>query len=309
MDREALAMPAANPRAALRQQLAAGELIVAPGVFDGISASLTARLGFGAAYLTGAGVAASGFGLPDIGLVTQTEMTERARMIVRATNGLPVIADADTGYGAMLNVVRTVREYEAAGVAAIQLEDQAFPKKCGHLPDKEVIGAAEFAVRIEAAVDARTDPDLVIIARTDARGSLGLDEAIVRANRYAEAGADMIFVEAPRTSEEIERIAKEVSAPLLINLVIGGLTPLESAERLNELGYAIAIYPTVPLTAAATAMVTGLAELAGRDPGEFVPKDIAGLFQLVGLDEWTATGERFPEPTPAVRNGQDKQST
>jgi 2-methylisocitrate lyase-like PEP mutase family enzyme len=289
-------MPASNPRAALRSQLAAGALIVAPGVFDGISASLTARLGFGAVYLTGAGVAASGFGLPDMGLVTQTEMVERARMIVRATDGLPVIADADTGYGAVLNVVRTVREYEAAGVAAIQLEDQAFPKKCGHLPDKELVSADEFAVKIEAAVDARTDPDLVIIARTDAGGPLGLDEAITRANRYADAGADVIFVEAPRTSEEIERIAKEVSAPLLVNMVIGGLTPLESTERLRELGYAIAIYPTVPLHAAAVAMLTGLAELAGRDPEEFMPNDISGLFRLVGLSEWNKIGERFPLP-------------
>jgi 2-methylisocitrate lyase-like PEP mutase family enzyme len=299
-------MPASNPRAVLRQQLAAGELIVAPGVFDGISASLTARLGFGAAYLTGAGVAASGFGLPDIGLVTQTEMVERARMIVRATDGLPVIADADTGYGAVLNVVRTVREYETAGVAAIQLEDQAFPKKCGHLPDKELISAEEFAVKIEAAVDTRIDPDLVIIARTDARGPFGVDEAIARANRYADAGADVIFVEAPQTVDEIERIAKEVSAPLLINLVIGGLTPLESTQRLNELGYAIAIYPTVPLHAAAVAMLTGLAELAGRDPAEFMPNNIAGLFQLVGLTEWSEIGDRFPTEGTSVQSGPGK---
>ena len=204
---------ATTARASLRAQLAAGQLIIAPGVFDGISASLTGRLGFGAAYLTGAGVAASGFGLPDIGLVTQTEMTERARMIVRAAGGVPVIADADTGYGAALNVVRTVQEYEAAGVAAIQLEDQAFPKKCGHLPDKEVTGAAEFAVKLEAAALARTDPDLVLIARTDARAPLGLDEAIRRARLYAEAGADVVFIEAPQDISEIERIAAEVRRP------------------------------------------------------------------------------------------------
>lgn len=149
---------ASSPRAALRARLAAGELITAPGVFDGISASLLARLGFAAGYMTGAGVAASGFGLPDIGLVTQTEMAERARMLVRCLDGVPLIADADTGYGAAVNVVRTVREYEAAGVAAIQLEDQAFPKKCGHLPDKELIGADEFVAKLTAALDARTDP-------------------------------------------------------------------------------------------------------------------------------------------------------
>jgi 2-methylisocitrate lyase-like PEP mutase family enzyme len=284
---------ATTARASLRAQLAAGQLIIAPGVFDGISASLTGRLGFGAAYLTGAGVAASGFGLPDIGLVTQTEMTERARMIVRAAGGIPVIADADTGYGAALNVVRTVQEYEAAGVAAIQLEDQAFPKKCGHLPDKEVIGAPEFAVKLEAAALARTDPDLVLIARTDARAPLGLDEAIRRARLYAEAGADVVFIEAPRDTSEIERIAAEVPAPKLISLVAGGLTPLESAPRLAELGYAIAIHPGVALGHAAFAMLGGLAELAGADPAELIPSTPAGFFDLVGLAEWSAMGERF----------------
>ena len=284
---------ATTARASLRAQLAAGQLIIAPGVFDGISASLTGRLGFSAAYLTGAGVAASGFGLPDIGLVTQTEMTERARMIVRAAGGIPVIADADTGYGAALNVVRTVQEYEAAGVAAIQLEDQAFPKKCGHLPDKEVIGAPEFVIKLEAAALARTDPDLVLIARTDALAPLGLDEAIRRARLYAEAGADVVFIEAPRDTSEIERIAAEVPAPKLINLVAGGLTPLESAGRLAELGYAIAIHPGVALGHAAFAMLGGLAELAGADPAELIPSTPAGFFDLVGLAEWSAIGERF----------------
>jgi 2-methylisocitrate lyase-like PEP mutase family enzyme len=282
-----------TPGARLRGALAGGELIVAPGVFDGISASLVSRLGFAAAYLTGAGVAASGFGLPDIGLVTQTEMAERARMAVRALGGVPLIADADTGYGAALNVVRTVGEYEAAGVAAIQLEDQAFPKKCGHLPDKELIGTGEFVLKLRAALDARTDPDLVVIARTDARGPLGLDAAIDRANTYAEAGADVIFLEAPQGTAEIERIAKEVSAPLLINLVIGGLTPLESGKRLQDLGYAIAIHPSLPLSAATFAMLTGLAELAGKDPQRWVPSKPAEFFNLVGLAEWSEIGERY----------------
>ena len=180
--------------------------------------------------MTGAGVAASGFGLPDIGLLTQTEMVERARMMVRVLGDVPLIADADTGYGAPLNVVRTVREYEAAGVAAIQLEDQAFPKKCGHLPDKELIDGDEFVAKLYAALDARTDPDLVVIARTDARAPLGVDEAIDRANRYAAAGADVIFVEAPQSVDEIEQIAEEVAAPLLINLVAGGTDP----DRINS---------------------------------------------------------------------------
>ena len=274
-------------RAALRARLSDGQLIVAPGVFDGISAHLVTRLGFPAGYLTGAGVAASGFGLPDIGLVTQTEMAERARMLTRVLGDVPLIADADTGYGAPLNVVRTVREYEAAGVAAIQLEDQAFPKKCGHLPDKELIEPGEFVAKLHAALDARTDPDLVIVARTDARGPLGIDAAIGRANAYAGAGADVIFVEAPQTTDEVERIAKEVAAPVLINLVIGGLTPIQSRKRLAELGYAIAIYPTLPLMRAAAAMVTGLAELAGQDPQELIPSTPAELFELVGLGEWS----------------------
>lgn len=284
---------ASGPRAALRARLAAGGLIVAPGVFDGISASLVSRMGFAAGYMTGAGVAASGFGLPDIGLVTQTEMAERARMLVRCLDGIPLIADADTGYGAALNVVRTVREYQAAGVAAIQLEDQAFPKKCGHLPDKELIGADEFVAKLTVALEARTDPGLVVIARTDARGPLGLDAAIGRARRYAAAGADVIFVEAPRDSAEIERIAAEVPAPLLINLVVGGLTPIESRARLAELGYAIAIYPTQPLIGAAAAMLTGLGELAGTDVTGLLPGTPAELFSLVGLAEWSQAGERY----------------
>jgi 2-methylisocitrate lyase-like PEP mutase family enzyme len=286
-------MPTAGARAALRAQLAGGELVIAPGVFDGISAHLAARLGFTAAYLTGAGTAASGFGLPDIGLVTQTEMAERARLVTRVLGGIPLIADADTGYGAPLNVVRTVQEYEAAGVAAIQLEDQAFPKRCGHLPDKELIGAEEFTVKLRAALDARSDPDLVVIARTDARAPLGLDAAIDRANAYAAAGADVIFVEAPQSTTEIERIAKEVSAPLLINIVGGGMTPQLPPQRLAELGYAIAIYPTVALAGAAQGMLTALAELAGADPGDLATASPAGIFRIVGLSEWAQAGARY----------------
>ncbi|MGE5134898.1 MAG: isocitrate lyase/PEP mutase family protein [Gemmatimonadota bacterium] len=286
-------MPTAPARAALRAQLASGELIIAPGVFDGISAHLAARLGFAAAYLTGAGTAASGFGLPDIGLVTLTEMAERARMVTRVLGGIPLIADADTGYGAALNVVRTVQEYEAAGVAAIQLEDQAFPKKCGHLPDKELISAAEFTVKLRAALDARTDPDLVVIARTDARAPLGIGEAIGRANAYAEAGADVIFVEAPQSTGEIERIAKEVRAPLLINMVGGGLTPIEPPQRLAELGYAIAIYPALALAGAAQGMLTALAGLAGTGTRGLATGSPADIFRIVGLTEWSLAGEKY----------------
>jgi 2-methylisocitrate lyase-like PEP mutase family enzyme len=280
-------------RQALRNLLDQGELIVAPGVFDGISAQLTRRTGHLAAYLTGAGVAAAGFGLPDIGLVTQTEMTERARMIADVLGDIPLIADADTGYGAPLNVVRTVRQYEAAGVAAIQLEDQAFPKRCGHLPDKELVDAAEFERTLAAALDTRTDDNLLVVARTDARAPLGLDAAIERANRYARTGADIIFVEAPQSIDEIERIAREVDAPLLINLVLGGLTPLESRGRLQELGYAVAIHPSNPLARAAFAMLAGLCELNGATVADYVPTTPAGFFDLVGMAEWSAIGNRY----------------
>ncbi|MBB5164037.1 oxaloacetate decarboxylase [Mycobacterium sp. AZCC_0083] len=281
-------MPTSSARKALRGLLERGELIVAPGVFDGISAQLAKRTGHTAAYLTGAGVAASGFGLPDIGLVTASEMAERARMLVDVLGEVPLIADADTGYGAPLNVVRTVRQYDAAGVAAIQLEDQAYPKRCGHLPDKHVVDAEVFEQTLAAALDARSDDDLLIVARTDARAPLGLDAAIERANRYAAAGADVIFVEAPQGTDEIERIAREVDAPLLINLVVGGMTPIESAARLQELGYAVAIHPGDPLGRATFAMLEGLCALNGTDVADFLPTKPADFFNLIGMAEWFA---------------------
>ena len=247
-------------------------------------------MGFDAAYLTGAGVAASGFGLPDIGLVTATEMAERAAMITAVLENVPLIADADTGYGAPLNVVRTVKAYERAGVAAIQLEDQAFPKRCGHLPDKELVTTESFLRSLGAALDTRTDA--LIVARTDARGPLGLDEAIDRANAYAAAGADVIFVEAPQSEAEIEQIAREVPAPLLINNVIGGLTPLESAERLQSLGFRISIHPGNPLGAAAFSMIGALQQLGGVTPPT-TSTGPAALFDLVGLREWSAVGDAW----------------
>jgi 2-methylisocitrate lyase-like PEP mutase family enzyme len=286
-------MPTTPARQRLRDLLAQHELIVAPGVFDGISATLARRTGHVAAYMTGAGVAASGFGLPDIGLVTSTEMTERARMIVSALGDVPLIADADTGYGGPLNVVRTMRSYDDAGVAAIQLEDQVFPKRCGHLPDKQVVDVAAFVQTLTAALDARSDNDMLVVARTDARAPLGLDAAIERANRYAQAGADIIFVEAPQGSDEIERIAREVEAPLLINLVLGGMTPLESSARLAELGYAIAIHPSNPLARATFAILEGLCELNGGNPADYAPTSPADFFNLVGMREWRELDEQL----------------
>src|SRR5580698_10314710 len=284
---QAIRGSAATPGGRLRQLLDDGELIIAPGIFDGITAHLVRLMGFRAGYLTGAGIAASGFGLPDIGLVGLSEMVDRVSMVTGVLGAVPLIADADTGYGPPPSVARTVRAYERAGVAAIQLEDQTFPKRCGHLPDKEVISQAEFCAKLGAAVDARTDA--LIVARTDARAVLGLDAAIDRANAYAQAGADVIFVEAPRTAAEVERIAKEVDAPLLINLVLDGLTPDGGPEYLQDLGYAIAIHPVDLFAAAAQAMIAALAELGGTPPAH-VGRDPKSLFQLVGLTEWQAIG-------------------
>ncbi|MDO0930031.1 isocitrate lyase/PEP mutase family protein [Streptomyces sp. TG1A-8] len=282
-------------RARLRALLTEGDLITAPGVFDGLSAALVARTGFKAGYLTGAGVAVAGFGLPDIGLLTQTEMTERARIVAEALGDVPLIADADTGYGEPMNVVRTLHAYERAGVAAIQLEDQAFPKKCGHLPDKELVTADEFVTKLSAALDARTDPDLLVIARTDARGPLGINEAIDRANRYAQAGADIIFVEAPENLDEIEQIAREVDASLLINMVQGGLTPDTAPDKLAALGYRIAIHPGALLAPYVLHGLDALGRLGGTMPEATAgPR---GLFELVGLREWSAIGERYRDKT------------
>ena len=278
----------------LRELLAGEELIVAPGVYDGISAALVGKLGFQAAYMTGAAVCASGFGLPDIGLVTLTEMADRARVLAGLLE-IPLVADADTGYGSPINVVRTVREYEQAGVAAIQLEDQVFPKRCGHLAGKDVIDAERFAITLQAALEARQDPDTVIIARTDARAPLGIEEAIARARRYAEVGADVIFVEAPESVEEIEQIAAQVDAPLLLNVVPGGRTPELPHDRLAELGYRIAIHPGAALAAVVPAAVEALSGLHDQTPSLDVSVGPEGFFDLFGLSAWNELGERYRE--------------
>jgi 2-methylisocitrate lyase-like PEP mutase family enzyme len=283
----------------LRELLAGEELIVAPGVYDGISAVLVAKLGFPAAYMTGAGVSASGYGLPDVGLLTLTEMAERARVLAGLLD-VPLIADADTGYGSPINVTRMVREYERAGVAAIQLEDQVFPKRCGHLAGKEVIDAQRFTVTLQAALEARTNTDTVIIARTDARAPLGVREAISRGRAYADAGADVIFIEAPESVEEVEQIAREIDAPLLLNVVPGGRTPEIPPERLAELGFRIAIYPGVALGAVAQAAIGALSELASTSATE-TTADPVGFFDLFGLKRWQQLGERYTayeEATP-----------
>jgi carboxyvinyl-carboxyphosphonate phosphorylmutase len=263
-------------------------IIVAPGAYDGLSARLVERQGFKAVYMTGAGTAASALGQPDIGLTTLTEMTTHAAHIAGCVK-LPVIADADTGYGNALNVIRTVREYERAGVAAIHLEDQVSPKRCGHIGGKAVIPAKEFAEKIRAASENRTDPDFVIIARTDARAVNGLDDTIERSRMYREAGADVIFVEAPTSRDEVERIAREVKAPLLSNQVPGGRTPAVTVSELEKLGYKIVIFPVVGLMAATLAIENALADLkrTGTDwhEGEPVLSPFE-IFQKVGIDAW-----------------------
>lgn len=245
--------PPSGPRA-LRELLDADDLVVAPGAYDALSARLIEDAGFPAVYMTGFGTAASLLGRPDIGLLSSSEMVDNARRIAACVS-VPVIADADTGYGNPINVIRTVRDYERAGVAGIHIEDQVMPKRCGHLTGKVLVSAEEMSAKIRAAVAARTDPDFVVIARTDARAVEGLDAALQRAARYLDAGADVLFVEAPESEEEIEVIARTFSGvPLLFNWAEGGRTPPVDLDRLRELGFRVAIFPVGALLSAATAV-------------------------------------------------------
>lgn len=231
-----------TPARRLRDLLERKDILIAPGAYDALTAKLIQKAGFDAVYMTGAGIAYSSLGKPDVGLLTLNEMVERAARLADAVE-VPVIADADTGYGNAINVTRTVREFEQVGVAAIQLEDQAFPKRCGHLRGKELISPEEMVGKLRAAAWARTDPDLVLIARTDARAVLGLEEAIRRAKAYAEAGADVLFVEAPETVEEMQMVTTSLDRPCLANMVEGGRTPLCSAEELQRFGFKLVIFP------------------------------------------------------------------
>jgi 2-methylisocitrate lyase-like PEP mutase family enzyme len=244
---------------ALRQLLKGEGVVVAPGVYDGLSARLARHAGFAAIYATGGGIA-RGMGYPDLGLLGMTEVIERLAGIVEHA-GVPVIADADTGYGNALNVRRTVREFERAGVAALHLEDQTFPKRCGHLDDKSVVPIAEMVGKLRAARDAAGDADLVLIARTDAIAVEGLDRALERAHAYTEAGADVIFVEAPVSEAQIEAIARRVPGPKLLNMFEGGKTPLVPLARLHALGYRIVIIPSDLQRAAIRAMQDVLAAI------------------------------------------------
>jgi 2-methylisocitrate lyase-like PEP mutase family enzyme len=287
------------PAASLRPVLEAGEFIVAPGVFEMFSARIADRLGFKALYMTGYGVSASHLGLPDAGLATFRDMVERARTIAQGTK-TPLIADADTGFGGLLNVYHTVRGYEDAGVAAIQIEDQEMPKKCGHTPGRRVVALADAVRRIEVAVAARRSNDLLIVARTDARTALGLEEAIRRARAFARAGADILFVEAPESEEEFRQVGEALAgeAWLLANMVPTGRSPVIPAERLKAFGFSIAIYPSAGMASACAALEAAYRYLAehGSTIGSPVPAyDMPRLHELVGFPEVWGFERRFPE--------------
>ena len=263
-------------------------VVAAPGVYDMVSLRMAAGMGFEALYMTGYGTVASHLGLPDAGLASYSDMVGRVEVMAAATE-TPLIADGDTGYGGLLNVRHTVQGYERAGAAAIQLEDQEFPKKCGHTPDRRVISADDMVRKIAVAVEARASADFLVIARTDARTSLGLAEAIRRANAYAEAGADMLFVESPESEEEMAEIGRELGdKPLVANMVEGGRTPMLAPPRLAELGYALAIYPVAGLLSAAAALETVFRRIreTGSSQGSTAPVySFAEMNRLMGFDE------------------------
>jgi 2-methylisocitrate lyase-like PEP mutase family enzyme len=277
----------------LRQLLGQPDLIVAPGAYDGITARLVEQAGFPAVYMTGAGTSMAR-GFPDFGLLGMSEMVDNATVMVRTVD-IPLIADADTGYGNELNVTRTVREFEARGVAGIHVEDQASPKRCGHLDGKEIIPAAEFVSKIRAAGAARRDPDFLIIARTDSRAVAGFDEAIARANAALAAGADLAFVEAVQTAEELALVPQRVKGPCLLNVVPGGKTPRVTMQEAQALGYRLAILPGLLLTAMMVAADHALRAMkeTGAPADAAKGASVMDTFRRFGADEWNALRQRF----------------
>jgi 2-methylisocitrate lyase-like PEP mutase family enzyme len=277
--------------------LSRGEFVLAPGVFEMFSAKIADRIGFNALYMTGYGVSGSHLGLADAGLVTYRDMVERARTIAEGVS-VPLIADADTGFGGLINVRHTVRGYEAAGVQAIQIEDQEMPKKCGHTPNRRVIPMADMCRKIEVAVDARQSSDTLIIARTDARTGLGLDEAIARGKAYARAGAESIFVEAPETEEEFKRIGAEIDAWLVANMVPTGNSPVVPADQLKAYGFNLAIYPAAGMSVVCAALEANYRYLKEHGSTERSPVPawtMAELHELVGFPDVWAFERRYAE--------------
>jgi carboxyvinyl-carboxyphosphonate phosphorylmutase len=283
-------------RSSLASLLDAGEMVLAPGCYDALGARLIEEAGFPAVYMTGFGTAAGRLGRPDVGLLTLSEMVDTARRIADAVD-IPVIADADTGYGNPLNVIRTVHEYEAAGVAAIHLEDQVMPKRCGHMEGKELIAAGEMAAKVSAAVAARRSSDFLIIARTDARAVEGLSGALARAQQYRDAGADVLFIEAPQSTEEIREIAERFAGvPLLFNYAEGGRTPAVTHAFLRELGFGLVIFPLSTLLVATAAMRSVLAEItASGTPIDVLPSMLRfdAFLDFIGVGEIRELEQRF----------------
>ena len=284
----------ANP--ALRKEIDKGAFVTAPGVYDLISALIADRMGFKALYVTGYGTVASSLGLPDAGLATYSEMIDRIGRIAGMTK-TPVIADADTGYGGLLNVRHTVRGYEKAGVTAIQIEDQEFPKKCGHTPNRRVVPTADMVRKLQVANDARSSADFLIVARTDARTGNGLEDAIRRGVAYAEAGADIIFVESPETVEELAEIGRRIDKPLLANMVHGGRTPMLPSDKLKELGFSIAIHPALGFLSAGQALRNAYADLqANGTTSAAVPMySFAEFNDLIGFPDVWEFERRYKE--------------
>ncbi|HTS93582.1 MAG TPA: isocitrate lyase/PEP mutase family protein [Stellaceae bacterium] len=282
----------------LRELIDKDSMLLAPGAYDGITAKLIEQAGFAAVYMTGAGTAAT-HGYPDYGLVTMTEMVENAGRIATAVE-LPVIADADTGYGNELNVVRTVREYERRGVAGIHIEDQGFPKKCGHLDDKVIVPLDDYLAKIRAAASAKRDPDFLLIARTDSRAGHGFEEAVRRMNAALAAGADMAFLEAPQTLEEVKAVPRLVKGPCLLNVVWGGKTPMVDFADAQRMGFKLAIVPGLLFKTVIGACDAALKELReeGRHPVPIGNMTVRDAFRRMGAEEWDRVREAYREPKP-----------
>ena len=279
-------------------------IVVAPGAYDCLTARIIQREGFPAVYMTGAGTSVARYGYPDLGLVTMTEMLDNAAGIAGAVD-VPVIADADTGYGGVLNVARTVREYERTGVAAIHIEDQESPKRSGHLDDKRVVPVDEMVRKIRAAVDARTDDDFVLIVRTDALAVTGWDDTMSRCEAFVKAGADVLFVEALRTREEAERVARSFDVPLLYNVVETGKSPLIPVPELEGMGYKLAIFPATAIQTVCKSVSNAMRELKEKGTTSHLVENMVSLrqcFDIVGLSEMLEQDERYAQEaasTPA----------
>jgi methylisocitrate lyase len=293
----------------LRQLLRRPGTIVAPGAYDCLTATLIERQGFPAVYMTGAGTALTRLGKPDLGFATLTEMLSNAAAIA-STVSIPLIADADTGYGGALNVYRTVREYERAGVAALHIEDQVFPKRCGHLDGKHVVSIDEMVTKLRAAAEARTDEDFVLIARTDALAVTGLADALRRCHAYVEAGADVLFVEALRSREEIERVVREVEVPLLYNFVEHGKSPLLSVAELERLGFKLVIFPASIMLAVVPLVQQILGEIQQYGTTAALldrMSTVVELFETMGLSDMLALDARVAARTSASSQTDGRQ--